>query len=90
MEASVTAFLNGLSSKVFWLAAFGFIALNATAITVFFVTRSRRLVNEWTSKLVAADVALIAIGAGVPLVSGLLKIGVHAIASLFGGATPAR
>jgi hypothetical protein len=84
VEATLTAFLNGLSSKVFWLAAVVFVLLNGAAIGAFALTRSRRLVNEWTGKLVAADAALIGAGLGVPLVAGLAKIGVHALASMLG------
>jgi hypothetical protein len=55
------------------------------------MTRSRHLVNEWTGKLVALDAVLVGAGLGVPLVAGLAKIGVHALAAMFGGsATPAR
>ena len=88
MEASLTAFLNGLSSRVFWFAAVAFVLLNGAAIAAFTLTRSRRLVNEWTSKLVAADAVLIGAGLGVPLLSGLAKIGVHALAAMLGGAPP--
>lgn len=83
MEATV-AFLNGLSSKVFWFAAVVFIVLNGAAIAAFALTRSRRLVNEWTGKLVAADAVLLGVGLGIPLLSGLAKIGVRAVASVLG------
>ncbi len=89
MEASLTAFLNGLSSKVFWFAAVAFVLLNGGAMAAFVLTRSRRLVNEWTSKLVVADAALIGAGLGIPLLSGLAKIGVHALAAMFGGGATA-
>ena len=90
MEATLVGFLNGLSSKVFWFAAVVFVVINGAAIAAFTMTKSRRLVNEWTGKLVAADVALLGAGLGVPLLTGLAKIGVHALASMFGGGTPAR
>lgn len=83
MEATV-AFLNGLSSKVFWFAAVVFILLNGAAIAAFTLTRSRRLVNEWTGKLVAVDAVLLGAGLGIPLLSGLAKIGVRVVASLMG------
>lgn len=83
MEATV-AFLNGLSSKVFWLAAVVFIVLNGAAIAAIAMSRSRRLVNDWTGKLLAADVVLLGVGLGIPLLSGLAKIGVRAVASVLG------
>jgi hypothetical protein len=89
VESSLLAFLNGLSSTVFWLAAILFVLVNGAAIATFALTRSRRLVNDWTSKLVAANVVLIGAGLGVPLFSGLAKIGVRAVASMLSsGPTP--
>ena len=90
VESTIVSFLNGLSSKVFWFAAVVFVFLNGSAIVVFAMTRSRRLVDEWTGKLIATDAALVAVGLGAPLVTGLAKIGVHALASLFSGSSPAR
>jgi hypothetical protein len=90
VEATLTAFLSGLSSRVFWLASIAFIAVNGTAIAIFAITRSRRLVNEWTGRLVALDAVLLGAGLGVPLLSGLARIGIHAVASLLGGMLPAR
>lgn len=91
MEATVVGFLNGLSSKIFWFAAVAFVLVNGAAVVTFAMTKSRRLVNDWTGKLVAVDVVLVGAGLGVPLLTGLAKIGVHALAAMFGGgATPAR
>jgi hypothetical protein len=90
VEATLTAFLSGLSARVFWLASIAFIAVNGTALAIFAITRSRRLVNEWTGRLVALDAVLLGAGLGVPLLSGLARIGVHAVASLLGGTSPAR
>lgn len=83
MEATV-AFLNGLSSKVFWSAAVVFIVLNGAAIAAIALSRSRRLVNDWTGKLVAADAVLLGVGLGIPVLIGLAKIGVRAVGSLLG------
>jgi hypothetical protein len=91
VEATLVGFLNGLSSKIFWFAALAFLLLNGAAVVAFGMTRSRWLVNEWTGKLVAVDAVLVGAGLGVPLLTGLAKIGVHALAAMFGGgATPAR
>ena len=56
--------------------------MNGAAIAVFAMTRSRRLVNEWTGRLVALDAVLLGAGLGVPLLSGLAKIGVRALGSM--------
>ena len=84
MDATVTGFLDSLGSRVFWFAAIAFVAVNGAAIAVFAITRNRRLVNEWTGKLVALDAVLLGAGLGVPLLSSLAKIGVGAIASMLG------
>ena len=88
MDATITGLLNSLSSTVFWFAAVAFVTINVAAIAVFVITRNRRLVNEWTGRLVALDAVLLGAGLGVPLLSSLAKIGVHAVASLFGGSGP--
>ncbi|NOT09406.1 MAG: hypothetical protein HOP28_14515 [Gemmatimonadales bacterium] len=88
MEGTVVGFLDAVSTKVFWLCAILFVAVNGAALGAFALTRSRSLVNEWTSKLVALDAALLGAGLGVPLAAGLAKMGVRAVASLFGGGTP--
>jgi hypothetical protein len=85
VEATLVGFLNGLSSKIFWFAAVAFVLVNGAAVVAFGLTKSRRLVNEWTGKLVVLDAVLIGAGLGVPLVAGLAKIGVHALATMFGG-----
>ena len=90
MESTLVSFLNSLSSKVFWLAAIAFVLFNGAALGVFALTKSRRLVNEWTGRLVAADALLLGAGLGIPLLSGLAKIGIRAVASVLGSSpTPA-
>ena len=84
MESTLVSFLNSLSSKVFWLAAVAFVVLNGAALGAFALTRSRRMVNDWTGRLVAADALLLGAGLGIPLLSGLAKIGIRAVASVLG------
>jgi len=88
MADGLISFLSALSSKVFWFAAICFALLNGAALVAFFLTRSRRLVDEWTPRLLTADVLLLGAGLGVPLASGLAKLGVQALASMLGGAPP--
>ena len=90
MVAATVSFLSALSSKVFWFSAICFVILNGAAIAAFVLTRSRRIVDEWTPRLLAADALLLGAGLGVPLVSGLAKLGIQAVASMLGsGPTPA-
>lgn len=85
MGAAVAGFLDSLSSSVFWIATVVFVAVNGAALAVFAITRNRRLVNDWTGRLVVLDAVLLGAGLGVPLVSGLAKIGMQAVASMLGG-----
>lgn len=90
MEAAVLSFLEGLSSTVFRLAAVCFVLVNGTAALAFVMSRSRRLVDAWVPRVLAADAVLLTAGLGVPLVAGLARLGVRALATLAGGAPVAE
>ena len=50
------------------------------------VTRDRRVVNRWTPRWLATGLTALAVGAGGPLVAGLLKVAVRALPdALFAG-----
>lgn len=83
MDALI-GFLDAISSRVFWFAAVAFVVMNGAAIAVLFLTRSRKLVNNWTGPLVAANALLLGAGLGVPLLTALTRIGVKAVASMLG------
>jgi len=82
---SVVHFLDSLSGTVFRLAAVAFVLVNGAAIAVFAVTRSRRLVNEWTPRIVTIDAALLGAGLGIPLLAAGAKLGIRALAGVTGG-----
>jgi hypothetical protein len=82
---AVIHFLDSISAKAFWFSATVFVIINGAAIAAFLLMRSRRLVDEWTPRLLATDAVLVTTGLGVPLLSGLARIGFHAVAALFGG-----
>ncbi len=79
------AFLDGLGSKLFWLAVVCFVVVNGAAVTAFVVTRSRRLVDAWTSRLLVIDAALVGTAIGGPLLAGAAKMGVHALGTMAKG-----
>lgn len=85
MEASVNAFLDSLSSRLFVLSAACFVVVNGAAVAAFVLTRSRRLVDVWTPRLLVTDAVLVATAAGGPLLTGAAKLGVHALAVMAGG-----
>jgi len=76
---SVVGFLSNLSAFVFRAAVIVFVLVNGAALVAFVVTRSRRLVDAWTPKLVAFDALLLGAGLGLPLVTGLVKVGMRAL-----------
>ncbi len=82
---SVSHFLDALGTTVFRLAAIAFVLVNATAIAVFAMSRSRRLVDGWTRRIVTIDAVLLGTGLGVPLLAAGAKLGIKALAGVAGG-----
>jgi hypothetical protein len=58
------------------------IVVNVAAVAVVSVTRDRGIVNRWTSTWLGINVGLLAVGAGVPMVTGLLRLAVKALPNL--------
>jgi hypothetical protein len=82
---SVSHFLDSLGSTVFRLAAIAFVLINGAAIAVFAMSRSRRLVDDWTRRIVTIDAVLLGTGLGVPLLAAGAKLGIKALAGMTGG-----
>lgn len=76
---SVAGFLTNLSSFLFRTALIAFLIINGAALAALLVTRSRRLVDTWTQRIVAVDAVLLGAGLGVPLLAGLVKLGIRAL-----------
>ena len=85
LVADITGFLDALGGRVFWLAVIALVVINGAALAAFVITRSRRLVDQWTPKLIAADVMLLGAGLGIPLIAALARLGIGAVSALFGG-----
>jgi hypothetical protein len=88
METAAVSFLDSLGSTVFRIAAICFVVLNGAAAVTVVMTRSRRIVDAWVPRLLAVDAVLLGAGLGVPLVAGLAKYGVKAIAAMTLGGGP--
>jgi hypothetical protein len=86
METSILNFLSSLASTVFRLAAICFVLVNCAALLAFGMSRSRRMVNTWTPRLVTIDAVLLGTGLGVPLLAAVARLGVHALARMAAGA----
>lgn len=72
---------GSIGTTVFRWSAILFLLVNAAAVAAFLATRSRALVNQWTPRLVAANLMLVGLGVGVPAVAFCLKTVVSAVAS---------
>lgn len=86
MEPSVVAFFDAVQSTAFTFSLWAFVALNGVALAAILVTRSRAVVQRWTSPWLALNLLLLGTGAGIPLVAGICK----SIASAVGSAIVAQ
>lgn len=79
MRAAIIAWLGAAGSWSWQVGILLFVAVNVVAVAVVSVTRDRGLVNRWTNTWLGINVGLIALGAGVPVVTGLLRLAVKAL-----------
>jgi len=84
MEAQIVSWLSGISSTVFRIAATLFVVVNLAAVAAVVTTRSRDLVNRWSSPWLATNLLLLGAGLGVPLLAAMAKVAVRAMAAMGG------
>jgi hypothetical protein len=72
--------LSALSTTVIKLSVVLFVIVNSVTLGVFAVKRDRALVQRWTSPWLGANMLLIAAGVGTPLVVGITKLAITALA----------
>jgi len=75
MQADFLALLGGIGSWAFRTALTLFLVLNVAAVTLVLIRRDRRMVDRWAPRWLAANLVLMALGGGVPLVTGLMRAG---------------
>jgi hypothetical protein len=80
VEFDVMQWLSALSGTVVRASIVVFIVINAVALAAFAVKRDRALVQRWTSPWLAANVLLIGAGLGTPLLVGITKLAITALA----------
>lgn len=80
MDFDVMQWLGVLSSTVIKLSVVLFVVINAVALGVFSVRRDRTLVQKWTSPWLAANFLVIGAGVGTPLLVGITKFAITALA----------
>jgi len=80
MDLTVVSALDSIKNVAMTLAIGAFVLINGVAIAALLANRSRALVQRWTSPWLAANLLLLGVGAGVPLLTGICKSVVQAIA----------
>jgi hypothetical protein len=90
LESSVL-WLNQISAQVFWTCALLLVTIDVIAATVVLRTRSRALVNRWTSRVLAANLLLLGAGLGVPVAAQAAKLVASTLAPVLSpGATSSK
>lgn len=79
MENALLDWLARVGTSAFQYSAFAFVLINGAAVAAVFITRDRTLVNRWTGRLLAANLALAGTGLGVPLVTTVTRLGIMAV-----------
>lgn len=79
MQNAMLDWLAQTGSQVFTVAAWAFVIVNGAALAAVFVTRDRTLVNRWTGRLLAVNVAIVGAGLGVPLLTSVARVAVMAV-----------
>ena len=80
MDADIMQWLGSVSSTVVRLSIVLFVLVNAVALGVFAVKRDRALVQRWTSPWLATNFVLVGAGVGTPLLVGITKFAITALA----------
>jgi hypothetical protein len=73
--------IGAFGATLFRWSALAFVIVNGLAVAAVVVTRSRDVVNRWTSRLVAVNLLLLTTGVGVPAVAQAMKMVVQAVSA---------
>lgn len=82
---ALAASLSDLAGTAFRWSAIAFVVVNGLAVGAFALTRDRRLVNRFTSPLLAVNLLLLGTGVAVPALAVSMKMVVQAVASVSPG-----
>ncbi len=89
MQADILAMLSGVGSWTLRTALILSVLLNGAAVALVAIRRDRTMVNRWTSRWLAANIALLGVGAGVPLLTGLMRAGLALLPTFSAAASAA-
>jgi hypothetical protein len=87
MNESIIAWFGDVGSWAWQTSVVLLVVVNVVAVAVVSVTRDRSIVNRWTGRWLGANVGLLGFGVGVPLLAGLLRLGLSALPT-FGASAP--
>lgn len=74
MQGFLINSLDTIAAGARTLALIGFIGINLFFLGGVLLRRSTGFVNRWTSSWLAVNLVALALGAGVPLATGLMKM----------------
>ena len=76
MDVTVLTWLQSTGWRAFTWAGAGVLLVNGVALFALLWKRERSLVNAWAGPVVAANIVLVAIGIGVPLVTSAARLAI--------------
>ncbi|WP_411279177.1 hypothetical protein [Gemmatimonas sp.] len=76
MDVTILHWLQRIGWSAFTWALAGVLLVNMVAVVAFLLRRERSLVNAWTGPVLAANIVLIAIGIGVPVVTSVARLAI--------------
>lgn len=85
MDVTVSSWLQSTGWSAFSWALAGLLLVNGVALIAFLWRRERSLVNAWTGPVLAANIVLVAIGIGVPLVTSAARLAILGMSSVIPG-----
>ncbi|MFN8570531.1 MAG: hypothetical protein U0132_00665 [Gemmatimonadaceae bacterium] len=81
----VAQWLDSIGARAFGVSATLFVLMNGAAIVVLAIKRDYGLVNRWTSRLLGANLLLLATGLGIPLATTLARNAIQVLAPVSQG-----
>jgi hypothetical protein len=79
MQTFLIGSLDAVAQWARMLALIAFLGVNLFFVGGVLLRRSAGFVNRWTSSWLAVNLAALALGAGVPLATGLMKMAVGTV-----------
>ena len=76
MDVTVLMWLQRVGWSAFTWALAGILVVNGAALFAYIWKRERSLVNTWTGPVLAANILLVAIGVGVPLITSVARLAI--------------